>query len=54
MQSTAYYSLRPEILVEKCIKMNVSRTKIHLDTSIPPTSISGRREYILVGEMNVD
>ncbi|XBI21976.1 hypothetical protein VPH35_063048 [Triticum aestivum] len=33
-------------LSEKCIKMNVSRTKIHLDTSIPPTSIFGRREYL--------
>ena len=33
---------------EKCIKMDVSRTKIRLDTSILPTSISGRREYNLV------
>ena len=36
------YSLRPELLV---IKMDVSITKIHLDTSISMTSISGRREY---------
>ena len=32
-------------LSQKCIKMDVSRTKICLDTSISPTSISGRREY---------
>ena len=36
------YSLRPELLV---IKMDVSRTKIHLDTSISMTSIFGRMEY---------
>ena len=36
------YSLRPESLV---IKMDVSRTKIHLDTSISMTSIFGWREY---------
>ena len=36
------YSLRPELLV---IKMDVSRAKIHLDTSISMTSISGQREY---------
>ena len=36
------YSLRSEILV---IKMDVSRTKIHIDTSISMTSISGQREY---------
>ena len=36
------YSLHPELLV---IKMDVSRTKIHLDTSISMTSIFGRREY---------
>ena len=34
-------------LSDKWIKMNVSQTKIHLDTSIFPTSISGRREYII-------
>ena len=38
-----YYSLRSELLV---VKMDVSRTKIHLGTSISPTSISGRREYM--------
>ena len=38
------YSLRPKILV---IKMDVSRTKIHLDTSISMTSIFGRREYLV-------
>ena len=32
-------------LSEKCIKMNVSKTKIYLDISIPSTSISGWREY---------
>ena len=31
-------------LSHKLIKMDVSRTKIRLDTSISPTSISGRRE----------
>ena len=31
---------------KKCIKMNISRTKIRLDTFIPSTSISGRREYV--------
>ena len=36
------YSLRPELLV---IKMDVSRTKIHLDTSVSMTSIFRRREY---------
>ena len=36
------YSLRPELLI---IKMDVCRTKIHLDTSISMTSISERREY---------
>lgn len=37
-----FYSLRPEILYlsKKWIKMNVFRTKICLDTSILPTSIS--------------
>ena len=39
------YSLRSEILV---IKMDVSRTKIHIDTSISMTSISGRREYMYI------
>uniref|UniRef100_A0A8R7PX01 Uncharacterized protein n=1 Tax=Triticum urartu TaxID=4572 RepID=A0A8R7PX01_TRIUA len=38
------YSLRPEILVRK---MDVSRTKVRLDTSISPTSISGWREYFV-------
>ena len=32
-------------LSSKWMKMDVSRTKIHLDTSISMTSISGRREY---------
>ena len=32
-------------LSENCIKIDVSRTKIHLDTSISPTSISGGRKY---------
>ena len=36
------YSLRSKLLV---VEMDVSRTKIHLGTSISPTSISGRREY---------
>ena len=40
---TGNYSLRPEILVGE---MDVSRTKVRLDTSIPPTNISGRREYL--------
>ena len=39
------YSLRPEILVLKMDKMDVSITKISLDTTISRTSISGRREY---------
>ena len=38
----ALYCLHPELLV---VEMDVSRTKIHLDTSISATSNSGRREY---------
>ena len=38
------YSLRPEILVLQMDKINVSITKISLDTTISRTSISGRRE----------
>ena len=37
-----YYSLRSELLVTK---MDVSRTKIRLDTSISVTSNFERREY---------
>ena len=40
------YSLRSELLV---LEMDVSRTKIHLDTSISATSNSERREYIGLG-----
>ena len=40
------YSLRSELLVSE---MDVSRTKIHLDTSISATSNSKRREYIGLG-----
>ena len=40
------YSLRSELLVSE---MDVSRTKIHLDTSISATSNSERREYIGLG-----
>ena len=36
------YSLCPKLLVAE---MDVSRTKKHLDTSIPATGNSGRREY---------
>mgnify|MGYP000950715473 CR=1 FL=1 len=39
------YSLRPEILVLEMDKMDVSITKISLDTTISRTSIFGRREY---------
>ena len=39
------YSLRSELLVSK---IDVSRTKIHLDTSICATSNSERREYFLI------
>ena len=35
------YSLHSKLLIEE---MHVSRTKIHLDTSIPATSNSERRE----------
>ena len=35
----------PNYLSQKWIKMDVSTTKIHLDTSISMTSIFGRREY---------
>ena len=35
-------------LSHKWIKVDVSRTKLHLDTSILMTSISGRREYTLL------
>ena len=34
-------------LSEKWINMDVSRTKIHLDTFISTTSISGRRKYMV-------
>jgi hypothetical protein len=37
-----FYSLRSELLVSE---MDVSRTKIRLDTSISATSNSKRREY---------
>ena len=35
----------PKYLSKKLIKIDVSRIKICLNTSISPTSISGRREY---------
>ena len=38
------YSLRSKLLA---VEMDVSRTKIHLDTSIPMTSNSERREYYI-------
>ena len=42
--SITIYSLRSKLLVAE---MDVSRTKIHLDTSIPATSNSERREYMI-------
>ena len=39
------YSFNQEYLSLKWIKMGLSRTRIHLGTSISPTSISGQREY---------
>ena len=45
------YSLRTKLLVSE---MDVSKTKIHLDTSIPATSNSERREYLLVNSAQFD
>ncbi|KAF6997612.1 hypothetical protein CFC21_013821 [Triticum aestivum] len=42
--AAAFYSLRSELLVTK---MDVSTTKIHLDTFISRTSNSERREYLV-------
>ena len=41
-----YYSLRPELLVIKMIKMDISTIKIHIDTFIFWTSNFKRRKYI--------
>ena len=48
-RESAYYSLRSELLVTK---MDVSATKIHLDTFISWTSNSERREYYVCFNMD--
>ena len=44
------YPLRSKLLV---VQMDVSRTKIHLDTSIPAISNSERRKYNTISYLTI-